>query len=140
MASAGILVPKTWAYWRQSVMMTKGLEHKVERAGTVRPAEGSGGSCQCASNLDGMEGSGGSQECIPTGQEAMAQIKTHEIPLEHKETHFPPPHCEGGSKPVRGCPDRLWHLHPWRRSNPSWTWSWATGSAAVDGLQRCLST
>lgn len=88
MASAGILVPKTWAYWRESVTMTKGLEHKVERAGT---AEGSGGSCQCALNLDGMEGSRGSQESIPTGQEAMAQIKTHEIPLEHKETHFPPP-------------------------------------------------
>lgn len=33
----------------------------------------------------------------------------------------------GWSSTDAGCPERLWHLHPWMYSKGVWTWSWSTG-------------
>jgi len=60
---------------------------------------------------------GSFQWCAVTGQEAVAQTKTQEVPSEHQETLF---HCEGegalAQVAQRGC-----GLPPWRPSEAIWT-------------------
>lgn len=55
----------------------------------------------------------------------LAQNETQEGPSEHKETHFIQ---WWWLSTGTGYPERLQSLHPWRYSNPDWTWSGAAST------------